>query len=472
MPTWPVHLKIANNLAKKYQYGNDFIIGNVLPDTMNGYVVKKPSNIFHHTITHYSEVQPLGVPKINIGLFLNDNRKKLNNELILGVYCHLLADFYFNEYTMKHHTKEENNTLFAVLKDGSLDKNVSPMTSKQNDFKVFGDSLIKNKEVGNEVSITKNTLSLSQDLNYQIEKEDIQKTVDKINEIINENIKEQEEYQMFNEKELIDLYNICYEYIDKKINEITQDKEIAKAFEQYTSKYDMEDSDINYKYYHSYRVMEHAKYLAEKLNLSKEDKALATIIGLYHDIGRFEQDKLFDSYNDTKQFDHGNYGEEVLIKQELIKQIPIEEKYYNLIAKAVKNHNKYNIEEGLNEKELFYAKLIRDADKLDIINYMSKRMLRLKSFNYEDDTFNIRAEIKEEFFNEQTIYTLDKQNKNNSEKAITMLALVFDLNFKETAEYILDNHILEDFYNILKNKEKYKEYFNLANKHLKEMIKC
>ena len=472
MPTWPVHLKIASSLAKKYNYSDDFIIGNVIPDTMNGYVVKNPSNIFHHTVTHYSEVEPIGIPKINIGSFLNDNRKKLSNELILGVYCHLLADFYFNEYTMKHHTKEKNNKLYAVLKDGSLDKNISPMTSKQSDFKVFGDLLIKNKEVGNEVKLSKNTISLTKDLNYQIKKEDILKTIDRINEIVNHTVVEQEEYQMFSEKELIDLYNACYEYIDKKINEIKQDKEISKAFENYTNKYDIEDSDINYKYYHSYRVMEHAKYLAEKLNLSQEDKHLATIIGLYHDIGRFEQDKLFDSYADTKQFDHGDYGEVVLIEQELIKQIPIEEKYYRLIAKAVKNHNKYNIEEGLNEKELFHAKLIRDADKLDIIDYMSKGKLRIKSFNYEDDTFNIRKEIKEEFFNKQQIYTRNKPNKNNSELAIIMLAMVFDICFKETAEYIIDNHILEDFYNRLLNKDKYKEYFDLATNYLKEMITC
>ena len=100
MPTWPVHLKIANKLAQKYHYGDDFIIGNVIPDTMNGYVIENPSNIFHHTVTHYSEVEPLGVPKINISKFLQENKQKLDNELILGTYVHILADLFFNEYTM------------------------------------------------------------------------------------------------------------------------------------------------------------------------------------------------------------------------------------------------------------------------------------------------------------------------------------------------------------------------------------
>ena len=54
--------------------------------------------------------------------------------------------------------------------------------------------------------------------------------------------------------------------------------------------------------------MKNSEYLSNKLNLSKTDKELAKIIGLYHDIGRFEQDKRYDSFNDKKTFDHGDYG--------------------------------------------------------------------------------------------------------------------------------------------------------------------
>lgn len=471
MPTWPVHLAIANKLVKKYKFSEDFIIGNVIPDTLNGFVIPNTSNIIHHTITHYSEKQNDGLPKINLEEFLKDNRKKLDNELILGTYIHLITDRYFNE-AFKKHTKLTGDKRIVILNNGQEETEHTPMQIKQQDFKTFGDSFIKDDKLGNKISITKDTLNLSKDLNYEIAKEDILKTVDEINKLINSNITEQEEYKTFTEKELTDVFNSCYELIDKTINELKEINEISKAFEKYTQKYDMNDSDIDYKYYHSYRVMEHAKFIAEQLKLSQEDIKLATITGLYHDIGRFEQDKLFDSYIDTKEFDHGDYGERILIDQQLIKEIPIEETYYNIIAKSVKNHNKYSIEEGLTEHELLHAKLVRDADKLDIIDYMSKGKLRLKSFNYEDGTFEVRETIKEEFFKEQTIHVRNNPNKTNSELAIIMLALVFDLNFRSTAEYILENNILDDFYNILINKEEYKEYFSLAKKHLKEMIKC
>ena len=41
--------------------------------------------------------------------------------------------------------------------------------------------------------------------------------------------------------------------------------------------------------------------------------------------------------------------------------------FNEIIRKAIHNHNKYQIEDGLSEQELLYAKIIRDADKIDIL---------------------------------------------------------------------------------------------------------
>lgn len=62
--------------------------------------------------------------------------------------------------------------------------------------------------------------------------------------------------------------------------------------------------------------------------------------------------------------------------------------------------------------------------------------------------------------------------KTNSEKILSYLALAFDLNFEESNKYLLENKILDNFYNNLNNKEKYKEYFDYIINHLKETIKC
>lgn len=243
-----------------------------------------------------------------------------------------------------------------------------------------------------------------------------------------------------------------------------------KAIENYIKNYDMTDKDIHYKYHHSYRVMEKAQMLAK--NLSEEDQKLATVIGLYHDIGRFEQDKLYDSYRDSKKFDHGDYGVDVLFNQGLIKEIPIEEKHYTVIEKAIKNHNKYKIEDNLTEQELFHTKLIRDADKLDIIYALAENIFNKKELDYEK-TEEIREEIKEQFFNKQTIdYSKLKKGVNTNEKLVGLLALIFDLNFKESFEYINKNDLLEKINNHLSNKNHYKEYFDYLKDYIKEALKC
>ena len=53
----------------------------------------------------------------------------------------------------------------------------------------------------------------------------------------------------------------------------------------------MTEEHINYKYHHSYRVRDNMILLAKNLNLPPEDIKLASVIGLLHDIGRFEQYK-------------------------------------------------------------------------------------------------------------------------------------------------------------------------------------
>ena len=95
---------------------------------------------------------------------------------------------------------------------------------------------------------------------------------------------------------------------------------------------------------------------------------MARLIALLHDIGRFEQSKMSsDVYDiaDATFFDHAQYGVKILFEDNLIRNFIDDNSYDNIIYKAILNHNRLEIEEGLNEKELLHAKIIRDADKID-----------------------------------------------------------------------------------------------------------
>ena len=83
---------------------------------------------------------------------------------------------------------------------------------------------------------------------------------------------------------------------------------MKEEFDKYVQNYDLNNIDIKRKYRHSYRVMNLSKRYATLLGFSKEDIELATVIGLLHDIGRFEQLKVYHTYDDTKSIDHALYG--------------------------------------------------------------------------------------------------------------------------------------------------------------------
>ena len=85
-----------------------------------------------------------------------------------------------------------------------------------------------------------------------------------------------------------------------------------KEFDRYVSNYDKTEKKIEGKISHSYRVMEISAKIAKSLNLEEEQVKLATLIGLLHDIARFEQFKRYRTYKDVDSIDHGDYGVKIL----------------------------------------------------------------------------------------------------------------------------------------------------------------
>ncbi len=240
--------------------------------------------------------------------------------------------------------------------------------------------------------------------------------------------------------------------------------EVKEAFDKYVSDFDFKVDGIEYKYYHSYRVQKYSEKISDMLNLGLKDKKLASDIGLLHDIGRFHQLEKYNSFCD-KKIDHADYGAKILFEDNLILNYDINKCDYEIVKKAIRNHNKYQIEDGLNERELFFAKLVRDADKIDILNaFSSIRVLEICECDEE-----ISPSVREEFFNNITVRNVNVKNKND--KIISMLAFLFDINFEVSYRIIKEEDFINKFYDAIKHKEIFKEYFDYANKYLDEVLK-
>lgn len=214
-------------------------------------------------------------------------------------------------------------------------------------------------------------------------------------------------------------------------------KKAEQAFKKYVSNYDQNDDRIKGKIRHTYQVERTAREIAKDLGLTEEDIELAVLIGLLHDIGRFDQQKNYKSFIDDKTKDHAIIGSKVLFEENLIREFIEDNKYDNIIKKAIENHNKYKIEEGLEEKELLHSKIIRDADKVDnfyVKTYQKFESLFNKSYIGDED---ITEDIYNTFLRKECI--LSANRKTSMDAWVSYIAFIFDLYFKKSFEILKEN---------------------------------
>ncbi len=218
MPSWGIHLALANKLNKKLKLDNNFIIGNVLPDATNGISVKGISNVVAHFKTHYNFEGPNNPPINRIDAFLEDYGDKLDNPLILGSFVHLLTDNYYNRYFRENHTICMDGENRAKLNDGSIDKEVVPWKLKQEEFRKYASFLASINNIGKEVHLLDDTLKLSEDLKVKLNKQDFILILNRINSIIEDKNCETQNYRLFTQNELTQLFNECLDYLSNEFS--------------------------------------------------------------------------------------------------------------------------------------------------------------------------------------------------------------------------------------------------------------
>lgn len=234
-----------------------------------------------------------------------------------------------------------------------------------------------------------------------------------------------------------------------------------KEFKKYVSNYDVQNPEIERKILHTYRVSENSKEIAKRLNLNEEQQKLAELIGILHDIGRFEQQTKYKNYDVISNFDHGDFGAELLTKE--LRNYISDDKYDNIIIKAVKNHNKYKIEENLTKEELLFAKLIRDADKLDILYECTDIFWKGKEELIENS--KISKEIHEAYCENQSVKKEKDKKYNEIDGMFITLAYTFDINYKQSYEIIKE----QDYINKTVSRFNFKDF--KTEEEVNELIK-
>lgn len=207
-----------------------------------------------------------------------------------------------------------------------------------------------------------------------------------------------------------------------------------KNFIEYVKKYDTNNENIKRKEQHSLRVMKICEKIAKELKLTEEKIRLAVLIGLLHDIGRFEQYTIYETFSDKLSVDHADLGEKILDNNNFIRDFIIDDKYDKIIKCAIRNHNKYEIQKEIDEQELLYAKIIRDADKIDILYETAEGMVLSENERNKIENSSISFEYFEQFKRKKTI--IKDGNETCLDKLILTVAL-FDIFIEKKSKVMI-----------------------------------
>lgn len=248
-------------------------------------------------------------------------------------------------------------------------------------------------------------------------------------------------------------------------------KEYYNWFNSYVKRFYGDDPVINQnielKEKHTLNVANHAVSIAKSLNLTEEEINTAEIIGLFHDIGRFEQFRTYKTFRDYLSVNHAALGVKILKEYDVLKNLDTNRK--NLILKAIIFHNKKELPNDLSVEDSLFCKLIRDADKLDIFRIITEyEEERRNNPNPALDNLPFTPGYNKELL--QAIRENKKINnnslKNYNDKKLYELNWITDLNYAFSVNYIKEKNILKILTDCLpKNKE-----IDEISKYLEEYI--
>ena len=249
-------------------------------------------------------------------------------------------------------------------------------------------------------------------------------------------------------------------------------KEIKNWFTEYVQSFkdgnEIDRSNIGLKEDHTLRVCKEILYIGKKLDLDDNALRLAEIIALLHDIGRFEQYAVYKTFADRNSENHALLGIKILKKYDVLNGLG--ESTKKLILRTIEYHNLASLPPEEEEPFLFFMKLLRDADKLDILKvvtdyYHRKENRRNKTIELDlPDTPGISEKVYQDLIHKRIVNMNHMKNLNDFK--LVQIGWIFDINFEPTLQCIKSRHYLEMIREVLPETDEIREIIDVAQNHL------
>ena len=208
-------------------------------------------------------------------------------------------------------------------------------------------------------------------------------------------------------------------------------------FDAYTRTYligdPVADSPLALKIAHTTRVCGNMEQLARAIDMHDDQIRIAETVGLFHDIGRFEQYRRYQTFNDRESTNHATLGIDELKKAAVLDPLPATEQ--TSIVEAIRFHNTPALPNGMPPPRMVFMRMIRDADKLDIWKvfadyYRHERRPEAVVFQHLPDLPTWETAIVDAIAAKRMARLQDM--KSLIDLKLLHLSWVFDLHFRET----------------------------------------
>lgn len=226
------------------------------------------------------------------------------------------------------------------------------------------------------------------------------------------------------------------------------------------------DSAICLKVRHTKNVAREILDISNSLQLGDSDCFLAEITAFLHDIGRFEQYMKYQTYSDQKSEDHAKLGIDILKKTGVLNRL--DSRAREVVEAVVMHHNKATLPESSDSQFLVFLKLLRDADKIDILQVVTEHYQGINANNVIDiglpDDPEISDRIIQNVMDGKIARVEDMLTRNDFK--LLQIGWVFDLNFPRSFELVKHRKYLQKISAVLPQNDTVTQAVTVALRHV------
>lgn len=276
------------------------------------------------------------------------------------------------------------------------------------------------------------------------------------------------------------------------------------AFIAYAAPYNIQDDRIRLKIEHTYRVAALCERIAKSLGLNGPDIDMAWFLGMFHDIGRFEQVKRYGTFDDSKSTDHAVLSADIVFSKEssgtdtqantkadfsteigngteynmsestvaISQQIKSSLSHIDagIAELAIRSHNTYRLPDTLSEREKMFCNILRDADKIDILKVCVEEPALAVYAVTEDElrSCSVSDEVMKAFFAGETV--LKSIRRTAADKLVGHISLVYELVYPESLIIAKEQGYLDRLLDFSSDNSTAKEQFKLIRAKMEKYL--